>query len=194
MEIAELSASAADVDRRPADMWRIAPQALHEWIHALRAKTKCWQRQRRQQRQQAARSRSRFGSAVCNSLSIAVTARLRRFFCLNVPGRDTPSGNSRRRIRGPLLGGRCRPRVQLCTVPCLCTFRQVPGLPRGRAVLLHVPAVSRGGPRPLPLRQPLRGGLPGGGLPLPAGRTPSGRHMGFGQRRPWPVVGDAALP
>ena len=45
MEIAELSASAADVERRPADMWRIAPQALHEWIHALRAKIK-WQRQR----------------------------------------------------------------------------------------------------------------------------------------------------
>ena len=37
MEIAELLASAVDVDRRAAIMWRYAPQALHEWIHALRA-------------------------------------------------------------------------------------------------------------------------------------------------------------
>ena len=40
MEIAELLASAVDVERRAAIMWRYAPQALHEWIHALRAKQK----------------------------------------------------------------------------------------------------------------------------------------------------------
>ena len=50
MEIAELLASAVDVERRAAIMWRYAPQALHEWIHALRAKIKKLAAAARQQR------------------------------------------------------------------------------------------------------------------------------------------------